>query len=271
MREMARVIGSFGTIVILFFSSPWAVAATSAVVTLDTPKAINFGSLSATITILDPVTGTFGTATAQPGLLKAEIIGKSGAVATALATFSDSLTLLGPGATGRIKITEVLDGTLDVGVAGGQAKVLAAVSITGAGISGAQAQYEKTQQFMLPAVETGPLEVIVDVPIGSTVDVLTQLNANAIGIAASPSTSDYHATDQIFITSLTPGVTISALSGHNYALVPEPSSVAELALGLLTLAPFIWRLRGSRERGRPALRSSADRKSERRGLNLQAS
>ena len=246
MREPTGAIRSLALTALLLLLSHRAFAVPTAVVTLDTPQAINTGPLFATISIQDPITGTFGTATAAPGQLQAEIIGKSGAVATALATFEDSLILAGPGTTAKLQFTEVLNGTLNVDVAGGQAKVLAALSVSGPGFLGAQAQYQKTQQFQLAPIESGSLQLIVDVPIG-TLDLLTQLNTNATGNAALPSTSDYDATDHIYITSLTPGVTITSLSNHDYALVPEPSSVAALCFGLGILALAAWQGRVSGE------------------------
>lgn len=242
MRKTAIVLRLVGVTTIMVLTTQVALGATAATATLDLPsKAIDSGPLSATTTLLDP-SGTFGTATASPGLLKAEIISK-GVVATALATFDDSITLIGsPGTTARLHITELLDGTLSVGVNGGQARVLAALFVTGAGFLGAQAQYEKTQQFGVPPLESGSLDLIVNVPIG-TFELLSQLNANATGSLVLPSTSDYASTDRIFITSLTPGVTITSLSNHNYALVPEPSSAVVLLFGFAVILLIALRRR----------------------------
>ena len=69
MREPTGAIRSLALTALLLFVSRWAFAVPAAVVTLDTPQAIKTGPLFATISIQDPITGTFGTATAALGVL----------------------------------------------------------------------------------------------------------------------------------------------------------------------------------------------------------
>jgi hypothetical protein len=252
MRTADAAIKSLGTIGALLLVSPCVFAITVAEVSTDTPASFFSGALNATVTLTDPSSGTFSTATAAAGQLKAEIIAKSGP-SSALAEFVDSLTVSGPGSTATLQFTEVLNGSLAVGVLGAQASVIATMSVTGLGFQGAQVQYQKSLQFGLPPLQSGALQLVADVPIG-TVDFLTTLRVGATGSPAFPSTSDYASTDQIYVTSLTPGVTITSLSNHNYAPVPEPSRAAGLMLGLAMLTLAVSRLPG---RAKARLRDDA--------------
>lgn len=187
--------------------------------------------------------GELAEGTAAVGTLKALASATTAANGvTSLVQFSDSFTIVG---NGKIGLSQNIHGTESVN-GSGMAGVIGTLDLTAPQFAGLQTRYQKSTSTMGPNFENDQGPLTVSVLNGQVYTILATLTTVVANGAGSSTSSDYSSTNNIFITSLTPGVTIVAESGHDYAgpsaPVPLPNSWLLLATGVIGLITFSPRM-----------------------------
>lgn len=152
--------------------------------------------------------------------------------------FSDSFTIAG---NGKIGLSQNIHGTDSVN-GSGTAGVIGTLAFTAPQFSGLETRYQKRASTISISFENDQGPLTVSVLNGQVYTILATLRTDVVNGAGSSTSSDFSNTDNIYITSLTPGVTIVAESGRDYASpsapVPIPNSWLLLATGVIGLIGF---------------------------------
>lgn len=180
--------------------------------------------------------GALAEGTAAVGTLKALASTTTPAVfADSLVQFVDSFTIVG---NGKIDLSQNIHGTQLVN-GSGSASILAVLDLTAPQFAGLQTRYQKNTSTISISFENDQGPLTVSVLNGQVYTILATLRAGVQGLFTL---SHFSNTDNIYITSLTPGVTIVAESGHDYAnpslTVPLPNTWLLFATGVIGLIGF---------------------------------
>jgi hypothetical protein len=141
--------------------------------------------------------------------------------------FVDTISFIG---SGTIDLSENLTGVLQP-TGSGTAKVVAAMTLSGTGVNQATSYQKLASTSGVLESDQGPL--IVPVNSGQSLTLFATMTTVVIGIGVA----DYSATDNIFITPMTPGLQVISAAGHDYSpqapsSTPEPGSLSVVAAGL---------------------------------------